>query len=120
MSQAAPAKSGKGAAAASKAVTVDNNINAKLKLVIQSGKFKIGYKNTIRALRGGQSKLILIASNCPAIRRTELEYYAVLAKSDVHHFDGNNVELGTACSKLFPVSAMVISDPGDSDINESV
>ena len=96
------------------------NINSKLKLVIQSGKYKIGYRNTIRSLRGGESKLILIASNCPAIRRTELEYYAVLAKSDVHHFDGNNVELGTACAKLFPVSAMVISDAGDSDILESV
>ena len=98
----------------------EQNVNSKLKLVIQSGKFKIGYRNTIRTLRNGQSKLILIASNCPAIRRTELEYYAVLAKSDVHHFDGNNIEMGTACGKLFPVSAMVISDPGDSDILESV
>jgi hypothetical protein len=62
----------------------------------------------------------LISNNCPAIRRTELEYYAVLAKSDVHHFDGNNLELGTALGKLFAVSAMVISDPGDSDILESV
>merc|ERR1719335_1375131 len=98
----------------------EQNINNKLKLVIQSGKYKIGYRNTIKSLRSGQAKLVLIASNCPAIRRTELEYYAVLAKSDVHHFDGNNVELGTACAKLFPVSAMVISDPGDSDILESV
>ena len=114
-----------------KAKNQESNINQKLKLVIQSGKYKIGkfslssnsfqgYRNTIRSLRSGQSKLILIASNCPAIRRTELEYYAVLAKSDVHHFDGNNVELGTACAKLFPVSAMIISDPGDSDILESV
>jgi large subunit ribosomal protein L30e len=98
----------------------EQNINAKLTLVVKSGKFKIGYRNTIRALRAGQAKLILISSNCPAIRRTELEYYAVLAKADVHHFDGNNVELGTALGKLFAVSALVISDPGDSDILESV
>ena len=98
----------------------DQHINAKLTLVVKSGKFKIGYRNTIRALRAGQAKLILISSNCPAIRRTELEYYAVLAKADVHHFDGNNVELGTALGKLFAVSALVISDPGDSDILESV
>ena len=111
------------------------NINAKLNLVVKSGKFRIGkyptfcqkltflwsgYKNAIKALRSGQSKLILISSNCPAIRRTELEYYAVLAKSDVHAYDGNNVELGTALGKLFAVSAMVITDPGDSDILESV
>ena len=80
----------------------------------------LGYKNTIKALRSGQAKLILISNNCPAIRRTELEYYAVLAKSDVHHFDGNNLELGTALGKLFAVSAMIISDPGDSDILEAV
>merc|ERR1712205_235387 len=98
----------------------EQNINSKINLVVKSGKFKIGYRNVIKSLRSGQSKLILISNNCPAIRRTELEYYAVLAKSDVHHFDGNNVELGTACAKLFPVSAMVISDPGDSDILESV
>ena len=113
----------------------EQNINSKINLVVKSGKFKIGkflnlliltlppwlgYKNTIKTLRAGQSKLILISNNCPAIRRTELEYYAVLAKSDVHHFDGNNVELGTALGKLFAVSAMVITDPGDSDILESV
>ena len=98
----------------------DQNINNKLKLVIQSGKYKIGYKNTLKSLRAGQARLILIANNCPAIRRTELEYYAVLAKADVHHFDGNNIELGTACGRLFSVSAMVVSDPGDSDILESV
>ena len=80
----------------------------------------LGYRNTIKSLRSGQAKLILISNNCPAIRRTELEYYAVLAKADAHHFDGNNLELGTALGKLFAVSAMVISDPGDSDILESV
>jgi large subunit ribosomal protein L30e len=53
-----------------------------------------GYKSAVKALRQGQSKLILISNNCPAIRRTELEYYAMLSKSQVHHFDGNNIELG--------------------------
>ena len=104
----------------SKKKASENNINSKLNLVVKSGKFKIGYKNTLKALRSGQSKLILIASNCPAIRKTELEYYAMLAKSDVHSFEGQNVELGTAIGRLFPVSAMVITDPGDSDILESV
>lgn len=54
----------------------------------------VGYKSALKSLRQGQSKLILIANNCPAIRRTELEYYAMLSKSQVHHFDGNNIELG--------------------------
>ena len=99
---------------------LESNFNSKLNLVIKSGKFKIGYRNTIKTLREGKAKLVVISKNCPAIRRTELEYYTMLAKADVHHFDGNNVELGTASGKLFAVSAMVITDPGDSDILETV
>jgi Ribosomal protein L30E len=34
----------------------------------------------------------------------------------VHHFAGNNVDLGTACGKYFRCSVMSITDPGDSDI----
>ena len=71
-------------------------------------------------MRQGNAKLILISSNCPSIRRTEMEYYAALCKSEVISFEGNNLELGTACGKLFAVSAMVITDPGDSDILESI
>merc|ERR1712224_1148764 len=98
----------------------ETNINAKLNLVIKSGKFQIGYRNTIKSMRRGEAELILIANNCPAIRRTELEYYAALCGSAVHNFEGNNLELGTACGKLFAVSTMIISDPGDSDILETL
>jgi len=60
----------------------------------------------------------------------------MLSKSQVHHFDGNNVELGTlffivlhvcltivigtACGRLHRVAVMIISDSGDSDILEVV
>lgn len=63
-----------------------------------------------------QSKLILISNNCPPVRKSELEYYAMLAKAGVHHFSGNNVDLGTACGKYFRVSCLSITDAGDSDI----
>eukprot|EP00347_Sterkiella_histriomuscorum_P009829 403339724 len=97
-----------------------DNMNSKLTLVIKSGKYRLGYKSTIKTLRQGQAKLILISNNCPAIRRTELEYYAMLSKSQVHHFDGNNIELGTACARLHRVAVMAITEAGDSDILESV
>lgn len=34
----------------------------------------------------------------------------------MHHYAGNNSELGTACGKFFRVSMVSIVDPGDSDI----
>ena len=63
------------------------NTKDKLNLVIRSGKYKIGkyllhlfaltrpfynlgYKLAMRSMRNGQSKLVLIANNCPAIRKT--------------------------------------------------
>ena len=63
-----------------------------------------------------QAKLIIISNNCPAIRKSEIEYYAMLSKTGVHHYAGNNVDLGTACGKLHRVSVLTITDPGDSDI----
>ena len=36
----------------------------------------------------------------------------MLAKTGVHHYNGNNIELGTACGKYFRVTTMSITDPG--------
>merc|ERR1712195_309336 len=97
-------------------VNSQDNMNQKLALVIRSGKYKIGYKNALRSVRQGTTKLLLIANNCPAIRRTELEYLAILGGARVCHFDGNNTELGTASGRMHRVCVMSIQDPGDSDI----
>lgn len=52
------------------------------------------------------AKLVLIAGNCPPLRKSELEYYAMLSKTTVHHFAGTNVALGTAAGKLFRVGCV--------------
>jgi len=79
------------------------------------------------------AKLILISKNCPPLRKSEIEYYAMLwiaspplveasvltlnsSKTSVHHYDGSNVDLGTAAGKLYRVGVMSIQDAGDSDL----
>ncbi|XP_023029284.1 ribosomal protein L30 [Leptinotarsa decemlineata] len=96
------------------------SINSRLALVMKSGKYCLGYKQTLKTLRQGKAKLIIISSNTPPLRKSEIEYYAMLAKTGVHHYSGNNVELGTACGKYFRVCSMSITDPGDSDIIKSM
>jgi len=59
---------------------------------------------------------VLIAANVPPLRKSELEYYAMLSKTTVHHFAGTNVALGTAAGKLFRVGVMTIIDQGNSDL----
>ncbi|KAF9870254.1 hypothetical protein CkaCkLH20_12340 [Colletotrichum karsti] len=88
----------------------------RLALVVKSGRISLGYTSTKKALRTGKAKLVLIAANSPPLRKSELEYYAMLAKVPVHHFNGTNIEMGTACGRLFRCSTMVILDAGDSDI----
>jgi len=93
-----------------------SSINSRLALVIKSGKYNLGYKETIKQLRGGKAKLIILANNTPHLRRSEIEYYAMLGKTGVHHYNGSNIELGTACGKYFRVGCLTVTDPGDSDI----
>lgn len=35
------------------------------------------------------AKLVLISNNCPPVRKSEIEYYAMLAKTGVHHYTGS-------------------------------
>ncbi|KAK5168715.1 60S ribosomal protein L30 [Saxophila tyrrhenica] len=88
-----------------------DSINAKLALTIKSGKVTLGYKSTLKTLRSGKAKLVIIAGNTPPLRKSELECklleeqeqkaqeltatpdYSMLAKTNVHHFSGNNVSL---------------------------
>lgn len=95
------------------------NMNSRLKLVMKSGKAILGYKASVKSLRRSKAKLVLIASNCPPLRKSEVEYLAMLAKTTVHHYSGDNTELGTACGKFFNCSVISIVDAGDSDILSS-
>uniref|UniRef100_A0AC34QPV9 Large ribosomal subunit protein eL30 n=1 Tax=Panagrolaimus sp. JU765 TaxID=591449 RepID=A0AC34QPV9_9BILA len=96
-----------------------DNINSRLAMVTKSGKYCLGYKQTLKTLRNGKAKLVIISSNTPVLRRSEIEYYAMLSKTGVHEYNGNNIELGTACGRYFRVSMLSITDPGDSDIIRS-
>merc|ERR1712080_492682 len=87
------------------------NINQRLALVMKSGKYCLGYKETLKSLRNGKSKLVIIAKNTPPLRKSEIAYYAMLAKTGVHHYTGNNIELGTACGKFFRVCTLSIKTP---------
>ncbi|KAF0892100.1 hypothetical protein E2562_013481 [Oryza meyeriana var. granulata] len=91
-------------------------ITNKLQLVMKSGKYTLGYKTALKTLRKSKGKLVIVANNCPSLRKSEIEYYAMLGKVSVYHFNGNNVDLGTACGKYYRVCCLSIVDPGDSDI----
>jgi large subunit ribosomal protein L30e len=47
------------------------NINARLTMVTKSGKYCLGYKETLKSIRSGKAKLVIISNN------TQPQRYAV-------------------------------------------
>jgi large subunit ribosomal protein L30e len=74
----------------------------------------------MRELRRGRAKLAVVSSNCPREAREMIETYGKLSEIPVMEHPKDSMDLGTLCGKPFPVSAMVISDPGDSKILDLV
>lgn len=54
------------------------SINSRLQLVMKSGK-------TLKTIRQHKAKLVILINNCPALRNSEIEYYTMLATTDVRH-----------------------------------
>ncbi|GCA64659.1 ribosomal protein L30e, partial [Kipferlia bialata] len=59
----------------------------------------------------------LISNNTPALRRSQLEYVAMLANVNIHIYSQSSRELGTAVGKPFNVSVMTVIDAGDADLS---
>ncbi|KAL5715686.1 60S ribosomal protein L30 [Ranunculus cassubicifolius] len=101
------------------------SINNRLALVMKSGKYTLGYKTVLDSLRNSKGKLIIISNNCPPLRKSEIEYYVMLAKVGVHHFNGKcdpcagyrgSIVLGRRCgSTREPVSRSHFSFAGIPD-----
>ena len=62
------------APAAKKTKKTVESINSRLQLVMKSGKAVLGYKTTLKALRQSKGKMVVISSNTPALRKSEIEY----------------------------------------------
>merc|ERR1711990_649617 len=95
---------------AKKAKKAGDNINQKLQLVFKSGKAVLGVRQTLKQIRTAKAKMVIISKNCPALRKSEIEYYCMLSKTYLHHSPGNNTELGTACGKFFRVGCVAITN----------
>ncbi|XP_021071757.1 60S ribosomal protein L30-like [Mus pahari] len=96
------------------------SVNSRLQLVMKSGKYVPGYKQTLKMIRQGKAKLVILTNSCPALRKSEIEFYAMWTKTGVHHYSGNNIELGTGCGKYYSACPLAVIDPGDSDIIRSM
>jgi len=88
------------------------NIDRALRSSIRTGDVVLGSNQTLVAVGSSQAKLMIHASDCPEEVRSQLENTDV----PVYSYSGRGKDLGSACGKPFPVAALAVIDPGDSEI----
>jgi len=92
------------------------DIDKAIATAVQTGKVSFGTKSTVQNAKTRRAKLIILASNCPPNVRSDLEYYCKLSNVPIITYKGTSHDLAGICGKLFPISALSIREPGDSDI----
>jgi large subunit ribosomal protein L30e len=79
-----------------------------LKSALKENKVIFGSKKTIKYLKLGNVKLIVIASNCPDDVKKDLEKYTGMSGIELENFDGTAKQLGVFCGKPFSIASLAI------------
>ena len=83
---------------------------------IKSRKYQVGYAKTVKSLRIGKAKAVIIARNIPPLQKSSIEYWARLFQTPVYHYRGSDWQLGMACGKHFRVRALSITDLSNANL----
>ncbi len=84
-----------------------------LKVALQTGKVELGVNETLASAKAKTARLVIVSSTCPS---EALSKGPRINAIPIFRYDGTAVELGAACGRPFPISALAILDPGSSAI----
>ena len=83
---------------------------------MSDGKVVLGARETKKALRRADAKLVIHASNCPQSLRYEIKELCDKAGVPIHAYHADSRELGLACGKPYSVASLCVLDTGGTDI----
>jgi large subunit ribosomal protein L30e len=89
------------------------DLNHALKVALQTGKVRLGVRETMEVAEAKGAKLIIVSTSCPEPKLTVPKKFGTIP---IFKFDGNAVELGAACGQPFPISALAVVEAGSSAI----
>ncbi len=84
-----------------------------LKVALQTGQVKIGVNETLASAQAKKARLVIVSQTCPA---DSLMKAPKIGAIPIYRYQGTAVELGAACGRPYPISALAILDPGSSAI----
>ncbi len=85
-------------------------------MAVKTGKVDFGTNTAQSSTASARAKLVILASNCNKDQARDILYNAEQSEVPVYVFQGSSLDLGALCEKPFPVSALVIREPGDSEV----
>ncbi|MDT7888816.1 MAG: 50S ribosomal protein L30e [Desulfurococcales archaeon] len=91
------------------AVAVDTLI----KNIVKGGKTVMGYRRSVRLLKTGGLKAVIVAEGSPNTIVSDVKYYARLGSVPVIIYKGSSMDLGALIGRPHPVSVIGIIDPGN-------
>lgn len=92
------------------------SFESELKLLLKTGKVILGTRKTIKQLKLGKLKMIIIASSLRRDLKEDIKTYAKLNDIPIFEYSGSGRDLGMLCGKPFMISTIGILDFGDSKI----
>ncbi|WP_459201216.1 50S ribosomal protein L30e [Methanococcus sp. CF] len=92
------------------------DINRAIRVAVDTGKVALGTKQAIKNIKHGEGQLVIIADNCAKDVKEDIFYYTQLSETPVYTHQATSIELGAICGKPFPVSALLVLEPGNSAI----
>ena len=96
------------------------SLERELKTAYTTGKVVLGSKSTIKLLKLGKVRLVVVAANADPTIKSDIQRYAQFSNTPILTFNGTSLELGALLGKPFPVQALAVLDPGESHIMELV
>ncbi len=92
------------------------DVDKAIATAVRTGKVSFGTNAAVQNAKTGKIKLIVLAANCPAISREDIEYYCKLSDVPLVTYAGSSLDLAAVCGKPFTISALSIREPGESEI----
>lgn len=96
------------------------DVEKELSRAMLTGKVILGADRSLKAVKRGEAKMILLASNCPEEVAEDFMHYSKIAGIKVVRLKKNSRELGIVCGVPFTVSVVSVIEPGDSAILSAV
>lgn len=92
-------------------------ISTQLPLAMRTGKYVVGFNQSLENVYKKSAKCVIVASNIPEDMRRQLEYYCVLANNiPMKFYEGGNNELSVLAGLKFRTSVITFLDQGEAEL----